>query len=98
MRTRLLSIAAIALAAACGEVASPIDATSIDTPPSIDATDAPSTGVLTLTKTGAGGTVASLPAGIDCGATCQAVYTLGTSVTLTATLDVPSEAATLDIV
>lgn len=41
---------------------------------------------LTVTKAGAGsGTVTSSPAGINCGATCSANYTTGTSVTLTAT-------------
>jgi RHS repeat-associated protein/uncharacterized repeat protein (TIGR02543 family) len=41
---------------------------------------------LTTTKTGNGsGTIASLQTGIDCGATCSAVYDWGTSVTLAAT-------------
>jgi surface protein len=41
---------------------------------------------LTLTKTGAGsGTVTSSPAGIDCGAACEAVFASGTMVTLMAT-------------
>ena len=72
---------------ACGEVSAPaIDAT-VDTPMAIDAVDAPTDAALTLTKTGTGGTVTSLPAGIDCGATCQARFALGSSVTLTATLD-----------
>src|SRR5206468_10020626 len=39
------------------------------------------------------GTVASSPAGIDCGATCSATYDSGTSVTLTAT---PAAHATFD--
>jgi hypothetical protein len=40
---------------------------------------------LTVSKTGTGsGTVTSLPTGIDCGATCSASYSSGTSVTLTA--------------
>jgi endoglucanase len=40
---------------------------------------------LTLTKAGAGsGTVTSSPAGINCGSTCSANYSSGTSVTLTA--------------
>jgi uncharacterized repeat protein (TIGR02543 family) len=43
------------------------------------------TQTLTVTKTGSGsGTVTSSPAGIDCGATCSASFTHGTSVTLTA--------------
>ncbi len=41
---------------------------------------------LTVSKTGAGtGTVGSVPAGINCGATCSANYASGASVTLTAT-------------
>ena len=41
---------------------------------------------LTVTKAGTGsGTVASNPAGINCGADCSEVYNHGTSVTLTAT-------------
>jgi RHS repeat-associated protein/uncharacterized repeat protein (TIGR02543 family) len=40
---------------------------------------------LTTTKTGNGaGTIASLQTGIDCGATCSALYDWGTSVTLAA--------------
>jgi len=40
---------------------------------------------LTVTKTGNGsGTVTSAPAGINCGATCSAAFTNGTSVTLSA--------------
>jgi RHS repeat-associated protein/uncharacterized repeat protein (TIGR02543 family) len=42
--------------------------------------------VLNATKSGNGsGTIASLQTGIDCGATCSAVYDWGTSVTLAAT-------------
>ncbi len=41
---------------------------------------------LTVSKSGlGGGTVASSPAGIDCGATCSTTFASGTSVTLTAT-------------
>ena len=44
------------------------------------------THTLTVTKAGAGsGTVTSSPSGIDCGATCSASFTQGTTVTLTAT-------------
>ena len=40
----------------------------------------------TVDKSGTGsGTVTSIPAGINCGATCQAAYPSGTTVTLTAT-------------
>ncbi len=43
---------------------------------------------LTVIRTGAGtGTVASTPAGIDCGATCSASFDAGSIVTLTATPD-----------
>src|SRR5207249_8370662 len=46
---------------------------------------------LTVSKTGTGrGTVASSPAGINCGATCSASYNSGTTVTLTATPDTGS--------
>lgn len=46
----------------------------------------PTTSILTIAKVGTGsGTVTSSPAGINCGATCAASYTNGTSVTLTAT-------------
>jgi hypothetical protein len=42
--------------------------------------------VLTITKTGTGtGSVTSVPAGINCGATCSALFTLGQEVTLIAT-------------
>jgi DNA-binding beta-propeller fold protein YncE len=42
--------------------------------------------MLTVTKRGTGqGTVTSSPSGIDCGSTCSASYTAGTTVTLTAT-------------
>ena len=37
------------------------------------------------TGSGTGGTIASAPAGINCGSNCTAAYTHGTSVTLTAT-------------
>ncbi len=41
--------------------------------------------ILTVTKSGTGdGTVTGSPAGIDCGSTCSAAYTQGTSVKLTA--------------
>jgi RHS repeat-associated protein/uncharacterized repeat protein (TIGR02543 family) len=41
---------------------------------------------LTAAKTGSGtGTVTSVPAGIECGASCSALYDWGTAVTLTAT-------------
>jgi hypothetical protein len=46
---------------------------------------APSTVTLTITKAGTGsGTVTSSPAGINCGATCNATYSSGTQVALTA--------------
>ena len=41
--------------------------------------------LLTVTRAGTGvGTVVSIPAGIDCGATCSAAFASGTAVTLTA--------------
>jgi PKD repeat protein len=45
-----------------------------------------STATLTMTETG-NGTVTSVPAGIDCGATCTANYSANTAVTLTAIAD-----------
>jgi hypothetical protein len=43
---------------------------------------------LEITKAGLGvGTVTSVPSGINCGSTCSASYTHGTSVTITATPD-----------
>jgi endo-1,4-beta-xylanase len=51
----------------------------------LDALNAVSTVVLTVTKSGSGsGTVTSAPAGINCGGTCSASYASGTGVTLTA--------------
>ncbi|EPX62817.1 Endo-1,4-beta-xylanase A precursor [Cystobacter fuscus DSM 2262] len=45
----------------------------------------PNSFTLTVTKSGAGGgTVTSSPSGIDCGSTCGANYSSGTSVTLSA--------------
>lgn len=45
----------------------------------------PNTFTLTVTKAGTGtGTVTSAPSGINCGSTCSANYSSGTSVTLTA--------------
>ena len=50
------------------------------------ATIAPVTLTLSLTRSGTGsGTITSAPAGINCGAACNAAFTSGTSVTLTAT-------------
>ncbi len=47
---------------------------------------------LTVTKAGTGsGSVTSIPAGIDCGATCSAEFAEGSSVTLTASVAVGSE-------
>jgi len=47
-----------------------------------------------VAKTGSGtGTVASTPAGIDCGADCSETYLKGTAVTLSATADADSDFA-----
>ena len=60
----------------------------------VTATFAPKTFTLSVTKAGTGtGTVTSAPAGIDCGATCAASYTIGTSVTLSATAATNSDFA-----
>ena len=51
-------------------------------------TTTPPQASLTLSVTNGGmGTIASSPAGIDCGSTCATSYTLGSEVTLTATTD-----------
>ncbi len=51
-------------------------------------TPGPTNRNLTVTRGGAGsGTVSSAPAGISCGATCNASFPLGTAVTLTASPD-----------
>ncbi|MBL8620527.1 MAG: hypothetical protein JNK64_04460 [Myxococcales bacterium] len=77
---------------ACGEVSTnPVDAPpasidgGVDAMVPIDApVDAPNFNV-TVTKAGGGdGTITSAPAGIDCGATCTAAFSPGTTVTLTA--------------
>ena len=53
---------------------------------SVTATFTLKTFLLTATKSGSGaGTVASTPAGINCGADCTEIYNIFTSVTLTAT-------------
>jgi peptidoglycan/xylan/chitin deacetylase (PgdA/CDA1 family) len=57
---------------------------TIDDTSLIDA-DAPTGFALSVTAAGTGsGTVTSSPAGINCGATCQASYSTGATVTLTA--------------
>ena len=49
---------------------------------------------LTVVRAGSGGgTVSSTPSGISCGTTCQATYTVGTSITLTAQPDALSDFA-----
>ncbi|MBI3802256.1 MAG: hypothetical protein HY282_00650 [Nitrospirae bacterium] len=64
---------------------------TMDAARSVTATFTLKTFSLSVAKTGSGtGTVASSPAGINCGATCSASYNSGTSVTLTATADANS--------
>jgi hypothetical protein len=59
---------------------------TMDVARSVTATFTLDTFVLSVSKTGsASGTVASSPAGIDCGATCSAPFDGGTMVTLTPT-------------
>jgi hypothetical protein len=72
------------------------DAGAVDAPvgaPAIDAgADAPMSTMPTITVNLMGaGAVTSAPAGIDCGASCQAAFAAGTQVTLTAT---PGQGAT----
>lgn len=44
--------------------------------------DTPPTALLTVTKTGSGCTITSLPAGVNCGSTCTLTVSTGTAVTL----------------
>jgi hypothetical protein len=69
----------------CSGTGTCIVAMSADT--TVTATfNVPNQPTLTVSKSGAGsGTVTSSPAGINCGATCSAQFSSGTSVTLTAT-------------
>ena len=57
---------------------------------SVTATFIPQVVGVSVIKTG-NGTVTSSPAGINCGATCNASYAIGTVVTLTAASDVSSD-------
>ncbi|MFZ4790401.1 MAG: InlB B-repeat-containing protein [Candidatus Competibacteraceae bacterium] len=50
-------------------------------------TTGPTTFALTVSKSGGNGTVISNPAGINCGTSCNAPFTSGASVTLTASPD-----------
>src|SRR5438552_1228201 len=66
----------------------------IDGVKSVTATFNRTTNTLAVSKTGTGGgTVASDPAGIDCGASCSTSYTLNTTVVLTAAADTTSSFA-----
>jgi hypothetical protein len=59
---------------------------TIDQAKSVTATFVLKTFELAVVRTGSGsGTVTSVPAGIECGTDCAETYTIGTSVTLTAT-------------
>ena len=55
----------------------------------VQANFSPASYTLSVTLSGAG-SVTSVPAGIDCGATCEATYPYNTSVTLTAVADAGS--------
>src|SRR6185503_4669373 len=70
----------------------PANDASVDAPAVDASADAPMPAMPTITvnRTGAGA-VTSAPAGIDCGASCQASFAAGTQVTLTAT---PGQGAT----
>lgn len=60
----------------------------------VTASQAPATRRLTVERDGGGaGTVSSAPSGIDCGATCQADFVAGATVTLTAAPAAGSEFA-----
>jgi Fe-S cluster biogenesis protein NfuA len=58
---------------------------TMDAPKTVTATFDLASYALTVSKSGAVGTVTSSPPGIDCGATCSAFYQSGTVVNLTAT-------------
>ncbi|MDS4028665.1 MAG: hypothetical protein RKO66_01125 [Candidatus Contendobacter sp.] len=74
---------------ACAGIATPC-AVTMDAAQTVTATFAPAY-TLKVTQTGGGdGTVTSSPAGIDCGATCSALFPAGGVVTLTATADANS--------
>ena len=63
----------------------------VETPPgNIDAPVAQTATVIVTAAGSGGGTVASSPAGINCGADCSEDFALGTSVTLTAAPDASS--------
>jgi len=64
---------------------------ALDGARSVTATFTRITHHLTVVRTGTGGgAVTSMPAGIDCGVTCEATFDAGTSVTLTAAPDATS--------
>lgn len=66
-------------------------AVTVNAATAVTATFALTTHTLTVARTGTGGgSVASLPAGITCGADCSEVYNYGTTVVLTATADAGS--------
>jgi len=78
-------------ATACADPSAPVCDVPMDAAKNITATfetNAVPQHTLTVSKSGDGtGGVTSSPAGIDCGATCSALFDDGTSVTLTATPD-----------
>jgi len=101
MRTVLVTLLIALALAACGGGSGPTPSASAGppdagsppqpdagSPPQPDAGSPPPPGshALTVSKNGSG-TVRSSPAGIDCGGTCAATFTDGTSVSLTATPD-----------
>src|SRR5689334_12715227 len=60
----------------------------------VDSQSPPGTATLTISKTGtATGAVSSAPGEIACGASCSAIYPIGTMVMLTATPDAGAELA-----
>ncbi|MBL0141429.1 MAG: VCBS repeat-containing protein [Betaproteobacteria bacterium] len=70
----------------CAGTVGPICSVTVTNDVVVGAVFYPAIGVLIVSKTGTGaGSVASAPAGVDCGATCSANFSGGTVVTLTAT-------------
>ncbi len=100
MYRSLVPLVALVAVAACGQITPPIADGPIAPDAGIDGTveppidaaiDAPPAQPVTLTVSRNGaGTVTSAPAGIACGATCQADFSMGTQVTLTAAADAGS--------
>src|SRR5207247_4604914 len=70
----------------CDAVSGPTCSVTMSTARAVTASFSPQTFTLSVSTTGSGsGTVTSSDGGINCGATCSAAYTSGSTVVLTAT-------------